>query len=221
MKYLFTILLSSFLYLASFAQHEGHNMAPAKQESASKVIYTCPMHPKVQSDKPGKCPICGMDLVKKTIKVTPSVPKKTEAPKPNVKPVMPSGHDMKSMEKNHKADNPQDKKEMKMHDNHEMGDSSGTGNLFEGKINLLPGKTIRYDLYVTDTIVNFTGKRKPGLAINGTIPAPDLVFTEGDTAEIYVHNKAKTETSIHWHGVILPNQFDGVPYLTTQPIATG
>jgi len=78
-------------------------------------------------------------------------------------------------------------------------------------------KTVRYDLYVSDTIVNYTGKVKKGIAINGSIPAPKLEFTEGDTAEIYVHNKMHHETSVHWHGLILPNEQDGVPYLTTAP----
>ena len=82
-------------------------------------------------------------------------------------------------------------------------------------------KTIRYDLYVSDTTVNYTGKPRKAVAINGSIPAPVLYFTEGDTAEIYVHNTMNTETSIHWHGIILPNQYDGVPYLTTQPIKAG
>ncbi|RBL89997.1 multicopper oxidase domain-containing protein [Chitinophaga flava] len=79
-------------------------------------------------------------------------------------------------------------------------------------------KIIRYDLYVGDTMVNYSGKTRHALAINGTIPGPTLHFTEGDTAEIYVHNTLHHETSIHWHGLILPNQEDGVPYLTTQPI---
>ncbi len=84
------------------------------------------------------------------------------------------------------------------------------------------GKTTRYDLYVTDTIVNFTGKRKHAYAINGTIPAPVLTFTEGDTAEIYLHNRLRSEeTSLHWHGIILPNQADGVPYLTTARVGPG
>ncbi len=84
------------------------------------------------------------------------------------------------------------------------------------------GKTVRYDLYVTDTIVNFTGKRRHAYAINGQIPAPTLYFTEGDTAEIYLHNNLKKEeTSLHWHGVILPNPQDGVPYLTTKRIGPG
>ena len=83
------------------------------------------------------------------------------------------------------------------------------------------GKTVRYDLYVTDTTVNFTGKKRHGIALNGSIPAPTLTFTEGDTAEIYLHNKLKTATSLHWHGVILPNEQDGVPMLTTSMIPGG
>jgi CopA family copper-resistance protein len=71
---------------------------------------------------------------------------------------------------------------------------------------------------VKDTLVNFTGKKKRAIAINGSIPAPTLVFTEGDTAEIYVHNLMDEETSVHWHGVFLPNRFDGVPYMTQMPI---
>ena len=84
---------------------------------------------------------------------------------------------------------------------------------------LLAQKTVRYDLYVTDTTVNYTGKTARAIAINGGIPAPTLHFTEGDTAEIHVHNRMHHhETSIHWHGLILPNEQDGVPYLTTAPI---
>jgi FtsP/CotA-like multicopper oxidase with cupredoxin domain len=82
-------------------------------------------------------------------------------------------------------------------------------------------KTVRYDLYVRDTIVRFAGKERHAYAVNGSIPMPELHFTEGDTAEIWVHNELKTETSIHWHGLILPNEQDGVPYLTTAPIKAG
>jgi FtsP/CotA-like multicopper oxidase with cupredoxin domain len=79
-------------------------------------------------------------------------------------------------------------------------------------------KVVRYDLYVRDTMVNFTGKDKRAIAVNGQIPMPTLIFTEGDTAEIYVHNELDEETSLHWHGLILPNKEDGVPYLTQMPI---
>jgi FtsP/CotA-like multicopper oxidase with cupredoxin domain len=80
------------------------------------------------------------------------------------------------------------------------------------------GGRVIYHLYVTDTVVRYTGKKASAIAINGTIPAPALHFTEGDTAEIHVHNLMHMETSIHWHGLILPNDQDGVPYLTTAPI---
>ena len=80
--------------------------------------------------------------------------------------------------------------------------------------NISAQKTVRYDLYVKDTLVNFTGKFKRAIAVNGQIPMPTLVFTEGDTAEIYVHNLLKEETSLHWHGLFLTNKEDGVPNLT-------
>ncbi len=79
-------------------------------------------------------------------------------------------------------------------------------------------KTVRYDLYVKDTLINFTGKEKRAIAVNGQIPMPTLTFTEGDTAEIYIHNLLKEETSLHWHGLFLPNKEDGVPNLTQMPI---
>lgn len=82
-------------------------------------------------------------------------------------------------------------------------------------------KKVVYHLYVTDTTVQYTKKHRPALAINGSIPAPVLHFTEGDTAWVYVHNNSKQATSIHWHGLILPNEQDGVPYLTTRPVEAG
>lgn len=79
-------------------------------------------------------------------------------------------------------------------------------------------KKVRYDLYVRDTIVNFTGKDKKAISVNGQIPMPTLTFTEGDTAEIYVHNELNEKTALHWHGLYVPNKEDGVPYLTQMPI---
>jgi FtsP/CotA-like multicopper oxidase with cupredoxin domain len=79
-------------------------------------------------------------------------------------------------------------------------------------------KAVRYDLYIRDTIVTFGNKPKRAIAVNGQIPMPTLTFTEGDTAMIYVHNELNEETSLHWHGLFLPNQYDGVPNLTQMPI---
>jgi CopA family copper-resistance protein len=86
---------------------------------------------------------------------------------------------------------------------------------------LFAQKVVHYDLYVTDTIVNFTGKEKRAIAVNGQIPMPTLTFTEGDMAEIVVHNQLKEGTSLHWHGLYVPNKEDGVPFLTQMPIEPG
>lgn len=84
------------------------------------------------------------------------------------------------------------------------------------------GKRVEYDLYINDTILTYVSKKYKTIAVNGSVPAPTLYFTEGDTAIIRVHNKLrKEETSIHWHGLLLPNEEDGVPYLTTAAIKAG
>lgn len=85
----------------------------------------------------------------------------------------------------------------------------------------LPPRTVVYHLYIKDTIVTFGKKPKRAIAVNGQIPMPTLTFTEGDTAEIWVHNELKELTSLHWHGLFLPNKMDGVPYLTQMPIKPG
>ncbi|MFZ4261134.1 multicopper oxidase family protein [Sphingobacterium sp. HJSM2_6] len=93
--------------------------------------------------------------------------------------------------------------------------------LFVGKPYTFSQQLVRYELTVKDSIVNFAGKEKRAIAVNGQIPMPTLVFTEGDTAEIIVHNLLKEHTSMHWHGVFLPNKEDGVPHLTQEPIGAG
>jgi FtsP/CotA-like multicopper oxidase with cupredoxin domain len=82
-------------------------------------------------------------------------------------------------------------------------------------------KIVKYNLVISDSTVNFSGKPKRAIAVNGQIPMPTLTFTEGDTAEIVVHNKLKESTSLHWHGLYVPNKEDGVPYLTQMPIKPG
>ena len=57
------------------------------------------------------------------------------------------------------------------------------------------------------------------MTINGSIPGPTLRFTEGDVARIKVHNTMTVDTSIHWHGILLPPEMDGVPYISFPPIA--
>lgn len=82
-------------------------------------------------------------------------------------------------------------------------------------------KTVEYDLTISLEQVDFTGQAVPAMTVNGSIPGPNLEFTVGDTAIIRVHNLMAVETSIHWHGLLLPNREDGVPYLTTPPIMPG
>lgn len=84
-------------------------------------------------------------------------------------------------------------------------------------------KTVQYDLAIENQKFNLTGKEVDfALTVNGGIPAPTLEFTEGDNAEITVRNKLKEgEVSIHWHGILLPPEEDGVPYVNTPPILPG
>jgi CopA family copper-resistance protein len=80
---------------------------------------------------------------------------------------------------------------------------------------------IQYELTISQQDVNITGKPVPAMTINGAIPGPTLRFKEGDTARIHVHNKMDVDTSIHWHGLLVPPGMDGVPYISFPPIAPG
>lgn len=159
------------------------------------VTYTCPMHPEIHADKPGNCPKCGMKLI---------------------------------VEKTKAVSNPSNNKPVEMQmpvkdNSKKMADMNGIKMPAPVKtiINNAPPRNIRYDLYIADTMVNFSGKSKRAIAVNGQIPMPTLTFTEGDTAEIYVHNNLTEETSLHWHGLFLPNKMDGVPFLTQMPVKPG
>lgn len=94
-----------------------------------------------------------------------------------------------------------------------------TANKTEANVDNWPERV--YDLTIDYEIVNFTGKEIKAMTINGGIPGPNLEFNEGEFAIINVTNNMDVETSVHWHGLILPNFYDGVPYLTTPPIQPG
>jgi len=81
--------------------------------------------------------------------------------------------------------------------------------------------TTTYHLTLRQETVNKAGKDMMGMTVNGQIPGPTLTFKEGDYAVIYVKNEMDVETSVHWHGILLPNFYDGVPYLNTPPILPG
>ena len=80
---------------------------------------------------------------------------------------------------------------------------------------------VEYDLDINFKTINIRGKSSKAMAINNSIPGPTLRFREGDTARISIKNSMNVETSIHWHGLLLPYRQDGVPYLTNPPIEPG
>ena len=71
-----------------------------------------------------------------------------------------------------------------------------------------------FDLSYTSHPVNFTGQRRLATAINGSVPAPTLRWREGDEVTLRVSNNMAVDTSIHWHGIILPSNQDGVPHIS-------
>jgi CopA family copper-resistance protein len=78
-----------------------------------------------------------------------------------------------------------------------------------------------FDLVIENQPVNFTGKPRIATMINGSIPAPTLHWRAGDTVTIRVTNRLREFTSIHWHGIILPFEMDGVPGISFPGIAPG
>lgn len=86
-----------------------------------------------------------------------------------------------------------------------------------GLPNVLSGN--EFDLYIGELPVNITGAARTAMAINGSVPGPILRWREGDTVTLRVRNQLKQDTSIHWHGIILPANMDGVPGLSFHGIA--
>ncbi len=77
---------------------------------------------------------------------------------------------------------------------------------------LLQGK--EFDLVIGETAVNITGSARTAMTVNGSLPGPLLRWTEGDTVTLRVRNQLRETTSIHWHGILLPANMDGVPGLS-------
>ena len=95
-------------------------------------------------------------------------------------------------------------------------DSSGTKG---GTAQVLSGT--EFNLTIAETLVNFTGAPRLATTVNGSLPAPTLRWREGDTVTIRVTNRMNRSTSIHWHGILLPYQMDGVPGISFTGIAPG
>lgn len=90
--------------------------------------------------------------------------------------------------------------------------SSGTAPILTGT---------EFDLVIAESVVNFTGTPRVATTINGMLPGPTLRWRQGDTVTIRVTNRLREHTSIHWHGIILPFQMDGVPGVSFAGIAPG
>ena len=84
-----------------------------------------------------------------------------------------------------------------------------------------------FDLHIGETLVNFTGRVRPAITVNGSLPSPLLRWKEGTTVNLRVHNDLPTgsihgpDTSIHWHGILLPANMDGVPGMSFDGIRPG
>ena len=84
-----------------------------------------------------------------------------------------------------------------------------------------------FDLSIGELPVNFTGRTRIGVAVNGSVPAPTLRWREGTTVELRVSNRLPPnsihgrQTSIHWHGILLPASMDGVPGMSFDGIGPG
>lgn len=78
-----------------------------------------------------------------------------------------------------------------------------------------------FKLTIAKTPVNFTGTTTMATTVNGSIPGPILHWREGDTVTLHIDNQLAEETSIHWHGIILPFDMDGVPGVSFKGIPAG
>ncbi|MEI4522666.1 copper resistance system multicopper oxidase [Pseudomonas sp. CCNWLW23] len=86
-------------------------------------------------------------------------------------------------------------------------------------VNELSGN--EFELFIGETPVNFTGSARTAMTINGSLPGPLLRWREGDAVTLRVRNRLTADTSIHWHGILLPANMDGVPGLSFHGIEPG
>lgn len=84
-----------------------------------------------------------------------------------------------------------------------------------------PLRGTEFDLVVGATAANITGRPAVATTVNGAVPGPVLHWREGDTVTLRVRNDLAVDTSIHWHGILLPAEMDGVPGLSFHGIPPG
>jgi len=78
-----------------------------------------------------------------------------------------------------------------------------------------------FDIDIAYKTVNYTGRERPATAFNGSVPGPILRWREGDRVTLRVTNQLAHDSSIHWHGIILPPNMDGVPGISFDGIKPG
>ncbi len=78
-----------------------------------------------------------------------------------------------------------------------------------------------FDLTLGEAPMNVTGCLRPATCVNGSVPAPTLYWREGTTVTLRVRNQLPTSSSIHWHGIVLPFDMDGVPGISFPGIPAG
>ncbi len=78
-----------------------------------------------------------------------------------------------------------------------------------------------FELTIGESLVDFTGRPRTAFTVNGSLPAPLLQWREGETVTLRVRNTLREDASIHWHGIILPANMDGVPGLSFDGIPAG
>ena len=83
------------------------------------------------------------------------------------------------------------------------------------------GNRVEYDLRIARTPFEVAGERTSAITLNGTVPGPLIRLQEGEEAVLRYHNELDEDTSIHWHGLLIPNRFDGVPGINFPGVAPG
>ena len=88
-------------------------------------------------------------------------------------------------------------------------------------VNSVDAKTQIINLTIANQEVNFTGTPAQAITVNNQIPGPVLHLKEGQPVVINVYNRLKVGTSVHWHGLLVPWQMDGVSGVSQAPITPG
>jgi len=83
------------------------------------------------------------------------------------------------------------------------------------------GNRVEYDIAIENTPFEGAGKRATAITMNGTVPGPLIRLQQGEEVVLRYHNKLEEKTSIHWHGLLLPNQFDGMPQVNYPGVPPG